>query len=780
MYGYTWKQGEHEIFELSVSSCLEKEIRPVFKEELDFFNMYNFWHYPETEEPLLWAEGIRRYIVGGDCVAEAKGGGFYTKPEMKVRRDNLYLKPINGKVLSHVNNRLMKGLEQRAISFIQATFKEYKAKGYNFIVAFSGGKDSLVLLDLVQKALPPDEFYVIFSNTDMELSVTLTAIERSKKHWKNLRFYEAKSHLPAEKSWSEFGPPGRRMRWCCAVHKSVPTMLLLRQLTGNNEVKAVVFDGVRAEESSQRSRYEEITHGGKNTNQINCSPILRWNSAEVFIYLLSNNILFNDAYRIGLFRVGCSICPLSSRWWDAIANCCYETEMSRFLSVVEKYADKTKPRSERKKYIESGGWKGRMGGRGLAKGGNRIYETFDNNMIKFAFSQSKQNWVEVMRILGPVVERNNNSGQQAIESSIYDFCVDKTDGRLVVTYNSFDKPNKSIISRLRGIANKVAYCIGCKACMVECPTSAFVIDENSKIVIRENKCIHCNRCLTFTDKGCLVAKSLSTTMGANGMDLKGMNRYQHFGLRQSWLIHFFNYKTDCFTKKELGNRQYDSLKVWLREAELIEIPKRGSAGAVTPLFEKLIVLGPYNPLTWAIIWVNLGYNSTIVRWYMRHVPPGEIYEKSELVFMLGDDYSQSTRDNAITSLTEIFRFSPIGSVLKQGIPLKHGNSFKFNKAGWDFPEDAVLLYSLYKWAEKTGRYNFTLTQMEKARIDRSPSYLGIDPVLMFAIEPKRFRDLLQALAVHYENYIRVSFVADLDNIALNQEVSTLDVLDLII
>ncbi len=53
------------------------------------------------------------------------------------------------------------------------------------------------------------------------------------------------------------------------------------------------------------------------------------------------------------------------------------------------------------------------------------------------------------------------------------------------------------------------------------------------------------------------------------MDLKGMNRYQHFGLRRPWLEHFFEHKENCFTMGSLGTRQYDSLRVWLKEAGLL-------------------------------------------------------------------------------------------------------------------------------------------------------------------------------------------------------------------
>ena len=257
MYGYEWT-GQNGIYRLSVNSKIEKEIRPVFKEELDYLGFNAHWSYPDTDAPLLWAEGIRRYVLNGECVAEAVGGGFYSKPEIKIYRDGLILEPIDIDVLWAENERLMLGLEKTSMDLILKTYEKYSAQGMAFAVAFSGGKDSLAVLDLVSRRLAPDDFSVVFSNTGMELSTTLESIEKAKEHWSTLKFFEAKSHLSPIDSWEEFGPPGRRLRWCCAVHKSVPTILLLREITGNYNVKAVVFDGVRAEESSARADRDEI------------------------------------------------------------------------------------------------------------------------------------------------------------------------------------------------------------------------------------------------------------------------------------------------------------------------------------------------------------------------------------------------------------------------------------------------------------------------------------------------------------------------------------------
>jgi len=773
MYGYQWSD-KNGIYRLVPNAKVIKEIRPVFKEELDYFGLNANWQYPKTDAPLLWAEGIRRYVLNGEVVAEAVGGGFYQKPTIKIKKEGLTLKAVNISQLWEENESLMRGLEYAAVGFIRRVHDEYAAKGMKFVVAFSGGKDSLVLLDLVSKALCPDEFLVIFSNTGMELKATIKSFERARSHWSKLQFYEVASHMSPDESWEAFGPPGRRLRWCCSVHKSVPTIIALREITRNYNAKVVVYDGVRKEESAARAMYEPIGEGVKNINQVNCSPILEWGAAEVYLYLIKNKIFFNDAYRLGLFRVGCKVCPMSSSWWDGIVSDAYPDELATLLGKLEEYANSTKTKKEQRKYIKDGGWKGRMGGRGVKGGGNRVTEVIDKDKIIFRFTSQTGRWLEVSKILGEIVEKEGNTYTQLIDHQSYTFTLSEN----MVTYQPYSAMDRSVISHLRGVANKVAYCVGCKACVVQCPTQAFEITEDNKILIREELCIHCANCIEFAGwKGCLVARSLYTT-GGNGMNLKGMNRYQHFGFRRPWLEHFFEHGTDCFIKGQLGNRQYDALRVWLSEAELLSRSSKGDkSGTLTELCKRLLPLGAGNPIVWAVIWTNLAYNSVISKWYMLCVQTGEIYEKAELVFMLGTEYSPSTRDNAVTALLETLRHSPIGTTLKQGIPIPYGASFKFVKQGWDTPEAAAILYALYKFAEKTGRYTFTLTQLGNARGNADAK--GVDPVAIFGLNPDSFKAILQDIALQFPEFIRVVFVQDLDNILLVPEMKAIDVLDIV-
>lgn len=774
MYGYEWTE-EYGIFRLTVNAKIQKEIRPVFHEELDFFVMDRFWDYPkDTDAPLLWAEGIRRYVMNGVCVAEAIGGAFYTKPEIKrLTEERLQLQPIDTERLYEVNQSLMISLEQKAVNFIQEQHCSFQPKGFEFVCAFSGGKDSLALLDLVAKALAPKEFYVIFSNTGMELSDTLKAVEAAKKYWPDLHFKEAVCHMKATESWDEFGPPGRRMRWCCAVHKSVPTVLKLREITESYNVKIVVFDGVRSEESARRAKYNDVTIGTKNVNQVNASPIKKWNTAELYCYILKNGIMLNRAYRLGLFRVGCMVCPLSSDWWDGIANSYYADEMKPLLQRVEAYAERTKPAKEVKKYIEGGGWKARMGGRGLTQGGNRVTEQIQDNAISFTIQNPTQKWLSVAPVLGPITEQSPEFGIQKIGKINFEYRISQQDNTLKISYTPFFQMDRFVISHLRGVAYKCAYCKGCKACIVQCPTGAFTIQQDGTILIRQALCSHCSNCLTFTDKSCLIAKSLSITNGDGNM--KGLNPYQHFGFRQDWMIHFTNDGIKCFEKGVLGNRQYEALRVWLKESGVI-VSNKAKSLSITALGEKILKFGPYNPLAWAVIWANLSYNSTICHWYCLNAEIGATYEKNDLVVMLGENGSKSSRENAITALAETLRQSPIGSALKQGLPIEMSkNTYSYFRAGWDYPHAVAILYALYLYAEHTGRRSFTFTELVNAH--NNPDAKGMSPADIYGIDVKVFREAVQGLALRFPDYIRVSFVANLDNIIL-EKFSSLDILDL--
>ena len=459
--------------------------RPVFYEELDLLKFNNYWSYPKLREPLLWAIG-RRYYYKGVMVAEAKGGNIFQSPSLVIAEGgkNLRLEPIDIKRVAKKNKKALFVLENEAMDFVEHTYKVYKKKMDFFAVSFSGGKDSQVVLDIVSRIRPPEDFIVIFSDTTMEIPFTYEAVERTKKEYQkrypNLKFYTAKPPKDALEFWKEFGPPSRIHRWCCTVTKTAPFAKLIKNLYTdqgkNNLPKILVFDGVRSEESGIRTIYSRLAKGVKHLNITNVRPILYWSRIEVFLYVFFRRLELNKGYRYGLNRVGCSICPFASEWSEYILANIEEGMVDSYTTIIEKHANLLGLKNKEKvsKYVAEGQWKKRAGGRGLDTNGTMLEFLSNKNQLKAVIKNPRENFLEWLKVVGDILYKEGNNktvGELKIGNEIFPYeRVIKRDGEVI----KFDNIGRDIIaqSKVKKVLYKATYCVHCGACEVECPTGA--------------------------------------------------------------------------------------------------------------------------------------------------------------------------------------------------------------------------------------------------------------------------------------------------------------------
>ena len=260
VYSYSFDLKSGGIVLNSSPTIFSKEPRPVWADELDLLGFDRYWNYEKQNDvPFMWAES-NVYWYRGIQIAKTKGGDLYNAPELLPVRsedgsipfskiDGYTLQPIDMEAMCRQNEELMTIVEDTTVKKIIKEYEKFKNRLDIFHVAFSGGKDSAVLLDLVKKALPIGSFIVIFGDTGMEFPDTYDVVRKTKEQCEEdgTPFYIAKSHFEPCESWKLFGPPSKTLRWCCSVHKSTPQTIKMREILGKDDYTGLDFVGVTSD-----------------------------------------------------------------------------------------------------------------------------------------------------------------------------------------------------------------------------------------------------------------------------------------------------------------------------------------------------------------------------------------------------------------------------------------------------------------------------------------------------------------------------------------------------
>ena len=190
-----------------------------------------------------------------------------------------------------------------------------------FHVAFSGGKDSLVLLELFKMA-------EVKYHAEMQLTTVdpPELIRFVRSEYQEVTLNKPKLSMN-QLIYKKKILPTRFRRYCCVE---------LKEVAGKKSVCAV---GVRKEESFKRSkrtmidinRQSYVLHGGelvkekptlfekvkhvcvKGVDKINFAPIIDWSENDIWEFITEKKMKYCKLYDEGFNRIGCVCCPLASK-----------------------------------------------------------------------------------------------------------------------------------------------------------------------------------------------------------------------------------------------------------------------------------------------------------------------------------------------------------------------------------------------------------------------------------------------------------------------------------
>lgn len=519
-----------------------KDLRPVFAEERLLLEVLQ-GKPMEWAGKSVWNTGSNHYIVDGkkvtlpfsqlvkennatDVISKLKEHAEANRPFAEGFMQQQYIKDF-----IRINITRLNTITTEAFEYIRE-----KAKKWNedeMFISFSGGKDSTVTSHLAMSALGTKKIIHIYGDTTLEYPTSATYIKRFRAENRETPILVAKNKDQDFNNLCEvIGPPSRVLRWCCTVFK---TGAITRKIetTFKDKTRILTFQGIRRSESTARSKYDRDTNDSKIKKQAVISPIIDWLDFDVWLYVLSNNIDFNDAYKQGFSRVGCWCCPNNSNWSGFLSSIYMNEEYTKFYDILYSFARKV-GKEDWKDYIDNGNWKARQGGNGLDASNNAVVSfapcALEDNAYNFTLSRPIDE--RIYTLFKPFGKLDFNIGNPRLgEVYVLDKRTDQPILKLTGKQGKYELKvsvlkttpvfkNKQVNeSLIKDQITKFQTCIGCSACQSVCRFDALKVSNTEKgnvsvdsiyYEIDASKCVNCLECVTHFNNGCYMKKVLRT------------------------------------------------------------------------------------------------------------------------------------------------------------------------------------------------------------------------------------------------------------------------------
>lgn len=509
---------------------LSTDLRPVFPEERLLLELLFKVKPNQYIEKSVWASNNRYFINGKLKTLSNKVFQEANTEEIiglleKNKKDNSY-KYFNKHIENfvRVNQSRLDYLKDEAYTFTQNAASKFPEE--NIVLSFSGGKDSTVTADIVIKALSNPSLVHIFGDTTLEFPMTIEYANKYREKHAQAIFQIAKNY---EQNFydvcEDIGPPARMMRWCCSMFKTGPITRVINSLYRNQQI--LTFYGIRKAESISRSKYNRIEDDAESVKiqqQTVASPIFFWRDIDIWLYLLAEDVDFNDAYRLGYDRVGCWCCPNNNQRAQFLSRIYMPEQSKKWRNFLIEFANKI-GKQDAEIYVDSGKWKARQGGNGLSSAGDvkikftnctteehaKIYKLlrpFDDELVGMFVPFGRIAPELGQKLLNEIIILDIRTNMPII--SIQPFGQGEFDYAVKVkTMNVADHDD---LQRMIGYQiKKFNACRKCLKCESLCRAGAISIVGDS-YYINPEKCVHCKMCVTakYLAGGCMMDKYLRT------------------------------------------------------------------------------------------------------------------------------------------------------------------------------------------------------------------------------------------------------------------------------